>query len=576
MKLFQTSYNDDFKNTIIKWSAEVEKTGNAALFHIYVPYNKAGAKEQLADARRILKEEAPDISVIGCSATGEILNGDMNDDVIVVSLMLFEDPGTKVRVFPFYKKDIDTEVVKVLSFAKTIPDLKALELLTAAPYQRLEEAGEIIDGLPEEIEIFGGVAVGDEKQRPYVFAGDDECYEDGSAFVLYSGPELHLQLYRMFGWKPIGYPLKVTRSEGAVIYELDGKPAYDVYNHYLQIKKDDSFFYEALEFPLEVRAGDATYIRHAKSVNPDGSIVMSTNVPQGSSVRIAYGDPRSIIESTRQTGLLVRDFAPEVVNIINCMGRKIFWAGRDNVEMEEMSRYFHITGFSALGEVMRYKGTTGLNNLSIVAVAMREGSEKKAIDLDLGKLARESAMPITARLAIFINTITEELMKKNNQLNEMLYRANHDDMTGLLNRGAIERTIYEAGEEPWYLIMFDVDDFKMINDRFGHSEGDRILKHLSRYLAKDIRKIPGAEVGRWGGEEFMIFISADSPDIVKKTALHICEMVKDITYDSNSVTVSVGATGHKPDEPVLKTINRVDTLMYKAKNGGKDQVCSDI
>jgi diguanylate cyclase (GGDEF)-like protein len=572
MKLLQTSFDSEFTKTIRDWVKEVSDNNQTALFHIYVPYDREDASLSLEEVRNILRDEATDIPVVGCSATGEILKGQMSDSEIVVTMMIFEDPNTKVYVIPFYGKEVKLEVFKVLDFARSIPNLKGIEILTAASYQRLESAGKVIDELPEEVEIFGGVAVGDEKNSPYVFANERECSGEGSVVAFYSGPELQMQTYRMFGWKPIGYPLTVTRSDGPVIYELDGKPAYDVYNHYLQIDKEDNFFYDALEFPFEVKMGEAAYIRHAKSVNEDGSIVMSTNVPQGSSVRITYGDPRSIIESTKETGLQAIDFAPQVVNIINCMGRKLFWSGRENVEIGEISKYLHTTGFSALGEIMRYKGTTGLNNLSIIAVAMKEGNNTKKIYLDFDKMGKPSSMPITARLAIFINTITEELMEKNNQLNDMLYKASHDALTGLLNRGAIERDIYELEDSDFHLIMFDVDDFKMINDSYGHPEGDCILKMMAGYLAENIVVLPGAKVGRWGGEEFMILLSGYSDAEAGELAERIRRQVKGLSDRQISVSISVGVAHHLGSETVQETINRVDVLLYQAKNHGKDCV----
>ena len=165
------------------------------------------------------------------------------------------------------------------------------------------------------------------------------------------------------------------------------------------------------------------------------------------------------------------------------------------MEIGEISKYLRTMGFSALGEIMRYKGTTFLNNLSIVAVAMKEGDIGNKINLDFNKIVQTSSMPMTARLAVFINTITEELMEKNRQLNEMLYKASHDALTGLLNRGAIERAIYEA-EGGFHLIMFDVDNFKMINDTYGHAEGDSILKLIAGYLSENIEVLQGVEVGR--------------------------------------------------------------------------------
>lgn len=582
MKFKQTAFTDTFTGTIKQWAAEIPDRDNAAIFHVYVPYQLDNKCKKVDEIRNILLCEAAGIPIIGCSATGEILDGQMRDDDIVVTLMIFEDPGTQVEVFSTYSNSEEFDAEEVLEYAMGIPHLKGIEILTACNYQRLEAVGMVFDRLPKDVDIFGGVAVGDTTNAQIVFVNDHECSSNGSVFVFYVGPELHIQTNRMFGWKAIGYPMKVTKSEGALVYEIDGKPAYDVYNHYLQIKKNENFFYDALEFPFEVQVDENTkYIRHAKSVNPDGSIVMSTNVPQGSYVRLTYGDPRRIIEHTKQSGLLVRDFAPEVVLIINCMGRKLFWGGKENIEIAEVSKYMKTTGFSALGEIMRYRSTTVLNNLSIVAVAMREGAAKKVIDLDLENMNQDTSMPITARLAIFINTITDELMDKNSQLGEMLYKASHDALTGLLNRGAIERLIYESYENSkntpdWHLIMFDIDNFKQINDQYGHIEGDKALKLVSDYLLHNVCSLSNVEAGRWGGEEFMILLTGYTDLQVHDLAEAIRKQIKQTSEAQIAFTISVGITKHLPEESVPSTLDRVDALLYDAKNNGKNMVCSDL
>ncbi|SHI29987.1 sensor domain-containing diguanylate cyclase [Pseudobutyrivibrio xylanivorans] len=392
---------------------------------------------------------------------------------------------------------------------------------------------------------------------------------------------MHILTNRMFGWKPIGYPLQVTHSEGDVVYEIDGKPAYDVYEHYLHIEKGHSFFYDALEFPMQVQVDNETkYIRHAKSVNPDGSVVMSSNVPQGSYIHLTYGDPRRIIRHTKQTGLTIREFSPQMIYIINCMGRKLFWGDKADIEIGEISKNLKSMGFSALGEIMRSNKLTLLNNLSVVTVAMREGDARNDAVIAEEHTEQDSNMPITARLAIFINTITEELMDKNAQLSEMLYKASHDALTNLLNRGTIERNIYEINDtcdtKNWYLLMFDIDDFKQVNDTYGHGEGDMILKAVSNYLLENVCTIPNVQAGRWGGEEFMILLSNSSDDDAYKLAECICSQIKKQSASHAQITISIGVTKHHESEKVADTIKRVDELLYKAKELGKNQVSCEF
>lgn len=584
MKLLHTIYNDSFENTIHQWATELNLNHHSALFHVYIPYDNDKYLDILNSVRAVLQKEVPGMPVVGCSSTGEIFDGNLNDNETAIAATVFEQSGTEVSIVTTYEQTGEYDANLFLEQVNHILDVKAIEVLTAANYDALEGVRNVIDQLPEEVIGFGGVAVGDDKHPAFVFANNSAVSTTGSVCAIYSGKDLHVQANRMFGWKPIGYPLTVTKSKGPVVYEIDGKPAYDVYNHYLHIHNGENFFYDALEFPWEVRIDDDTaYIRHAKSVNPDGSIVMSSNIPQGSSIRLTYGDPRRIINHTKQNILMIRDFAPQVVNIINCMGRKLFWGENEAIEVSLISKYMQSTGFSALGEILRYKGVSVLNNLSIVTVAMREGATGEVEEIDLEEFEQARNMPITARLAIFINTITEELMEKNEQLNDMLYKVSHDALTGLLNRGAIERMIYESKDlvsqkptDDWCLIMFDVDDFKMINDRCGHAQGDSILQCIAFVLFDYMATIPNAEAGRWGGEEFMVVAFNCDENKAKEIADTIRESVKEESKNVTGVTISVGVTKHHSNEEVTDTINRVDELMYEAKVLGKDRVCSDL
>jgi PleD family two-component response regulator len=188
--------------------------------------------------------------------------------------------------------------------------------------------------------------------------------------------------------------------------------------------------------------------------------------------------------------------------------------------VRELARFAPSVGFSALGEIMRYNSITLLNNLSIVAVAIREGEVTKKVAVDDSHVVQTAELPITARLAIFINTITEELMEKNQQLNEALYKVSHDYLTGLLNRGAIEHMIVESrnnslieAADDWYLVMFDIDNFKQINDKYGNLFGDMALKKIADELNKTMDEYSGEIVARYSGDEFIYLISAVSLDV---------------------------------------------------------------
>ena len=111
MRLLQTSFDDKFEATIRKWAKENQTDNNSALFHVYVPYNIEDREKKLEKIRQVLKNIIPEVPVIGCSAAGEILDGQIQDNEFVVTAFVFDEPSTSVRVLPFYELGDERDAV---------------------------------------------------------------------------------------------------------------------------------------------------------------------------------------------------------------------------------------------------------------------------------------------------------------------------------------------------------------------------------------------------------------------------------------------------------------------------------
>lgn len=172
-----------------------------------------------------------------------------------------------------------------------------------------------------------------------------------------------------------------------------------------------------------------------------------------------------------------------------------------------------------------------------------------------------------------IHDITEQ--KRLEQ--ELEYAALRDSLTGLLNR----RQFYALTDGPasrhlllkndYCVLLVDTDNFKVINDNFGHLKGDEVLVQLSRILETCSRT--GDFIFRWGGEEFVLLL----PHTPLESAIEIAERIRDsVTKLSREglpgFTVSVGVARHQPGETIDDIFKRVDKALYQAKNDGRNRV----
>jgi len=168
------------------------------------------------------------------------------------------------------------------------------------------------------------------------------------------------------------------------------------------------------------------------------------------------------------------------------------------------------------------------------------------------------------------------------RLNKLDYLATHDSLTSALNRTAFYEKIdryFEAitnNDETFAMIIFDFDDFKSINDRYGHLAGDLVLIDISKIVTESLPN--GSLLCRFGGEEFIIFI----PDISQTASLEYAEKLRvmienhSLKYNDNiiNVQVSVGlcVSSKINDINLENLIDKADKALYQSKRTGKNKV----
>jgi diguanylate cyclase (GGDEF)-like protein len=166
--------------------------------------------------------------------------------------------------------------------------------------------------------------------------------------------------------------------------------------------------------------------------------------------------------------------------------------------------------------------------------------------------------------------------------------ANTDPLTGIFNRRVFtslcEQELLRSSRsgQPFSLLMFDLDHFKQINDRYGHGTGDAVLCAVVEKLRNSVRNIDA--VGRWGGEEFVGLLPGANCRVALLVAQRLRRSVETLTtanlrarsiFVDNEVriTISIGvATYRGPGDSVKDILHRCDTAMYQAKAEGRNRI----
>ena len=182
-----------------------------------------------------------------------------------------------------------------------------------------------------------------------------------------------------------------------------------------------------------------------------------------------------------------------------------------------------------------------------------------------------------------VNKANKIITRLTSQVKNLEEKTNLDAMTKVFNRRALSSyldNICSHKKPPFnlHLLILDIDDFKKVNDTYGHLAGDKVLIFIANTLKKTLRD--GDKIFRYGGEEFIIILNRIDDIHCKSTTNRLIKLIREnkLIYKGNNIqaTISVGATTFKEGDSPDSLITRADVALYKAKEKGKDQLYTEI
>ena len=328
------------------------------------------------DLLRGIREANQGAPGIGCTDAGEITNdGPSQKSVAVMAVKsdqitfvngLGMDIKTNARnAGQQVAKEVKGKTVGILRTFIMLPDV-----LTG---NGADIVRGVLDVLGEHFPIVGGAAGDDflfEKTYEY---RDGDVVSGGVAGVGLSGT-FSFGMGVRHGWVPIGLPMKVTKSKGAVLYELDNRPAVSIYEDYFGAKADalkrEPLARMAITYPLGIKVPelDEYLIRDPITVDDKGAITCAAEIPEGSEIRLMIGSKEKAIEAAQDAARhLMKDFEtskskPKFLLMFNCIAREKLFSQRAKEEidavMDIIGHDVPLLGFYTYGEQAPMGGET--------------------------------------------------------------------------------------------------------------------------------------------------------------------------------------------------------------------------
>jgi len=345
-----------------------------------------GQRSLLNEAYPQLRKAFPESTVTACSTSGEISNQQVLDDSLVVNALWLD----KVR--------LASQSVNIKDYANSYQageellkkfDRAELSFVFVLSDGQLVNGTDLVKGMSAAVEnkipIAGGLA-GDGAAFKHTVVGLNDHHGEGLVVAIgFYGPELKVGYGSRGGWSSFGPTRTITRSEANVLYEIDGKPALELYKRYLGDYAAD-LPGSALLFPLALRnpEDEQEVVRTILSIDQKReSMTFAGNMPEGATVRLMKANLDHLVDAAfdaAEHSLPQEKAKGEQLSIlISCVGRKLIFGSRIDEELESardiLGQDTLITGFYSYGEISPFQplSSCSLHNQTMTVTTLSEG-----------------------------------------------------------------------------------------------------------------------------------------------------------------------------------------------------------
>ncbi len=453
----QITYRIENEPDFCKWIEEVRqsedyKKAKTVLFKVLTAQF---LDEYSKDMYQKMKQIFTKAKIVGVSMTNFSVKNFSNDasskewrenfkslleKYVLISCVYFD--SSDIKIFEVDSAEVDSITATAIELnqqLKQIQNLKGVEVLCAGAKGRVAPFLELLTSGLEDIPFFGAEAGMVETQEikckfkrtiqaidskgvsQYIIS--ERQHDAGAILIAYIGEDLHIKAEYNFGWKPIGKEMTVTETLGINgVAKIDDVPAMEIYKKYLNIEPNEFLLMNVFDFPFVVNRGGLPVSRVAGVYDEGGRLYMTGDIKQGEKIRLSYGNAEEILQETWQTSEKMRMFEPQAIFAYICGARAAFLGDDSTREMKDFLRIVPEAVYCfGSGEIYKYQGRGGQLATALVSVGMREGETCRCYSLFIRQnenAVKNPMLPLSKRLAAFLNAVTTDLMESKAKFKE--------------------------------------------------------------------------------------------------------------------------------------------------------------
>lgn len=309
-----------------------------------------------------VKNFYPNAHILGGSTAGEIMDTEVLDNSLTVTAVEFE--GTTLQAVQTKIDTMEHSEQKGIELAKAINNEGLVHVFLLSEGLHVNGSSLVkgmMSQLPKNVAITGGLSGDQDRFKKTVVGLDATPEADVIVAIGFYGTRLKIGYGSMGGWDSFGQDRLVTKSKGNVLFELDGKPALELYKTYLG-EQAKGLPATGLLFPLSLRSKgrETGLVRTILAVNEqEGSMTFAGDIPEGSYVRLMKANFERLVDGASGAASMSRESigntSPDLALLISCVGRKLVLKQRVEEEVERVKETLGqttaIAGFYSYGEI---------------------------------------------------------------------------------------------------------------------------------------------------------------------------------------------------------------------------------
>ncbi|APZ47578.1 histidine kinase [Polaribacter reichenbachii] len=311
-----------------------------------------------------IREIFKDGHIVFGSTAGDITSESVEDETIAITAIEFEKSTFAIKTTNVLNSDIKIDSFRTgRELIRQLPkeNLKYVFVLSDGSFINGSQLTKGMNAATQNNLLITGALCGDGPRFETTLTSYNESPKEGKivAIGLY-GDSLEVSFATKGGWTPFGPERIVTKSDGNILFELDGQPALDLYKTYLG-EKSKELPGAALLYPLKVKSSDETksIVRTILNINEENnSVILAGDIKEGSQVQLMMTNVDSIVNAAEigaQKALNYRKTKPELAILISCIGRKLVLDQRIEEEVEEvievLGKDATVCGLYSYGEI---------------------------------------------------------------------------------------------------------------------------------------------------------------------------------------------------------------------------------